>query len=333
MRLLLAIATCVSLAAQGAGSVSTIISVVRTALEHGQTDAQLARVLHRVKPAEALDMRTVEELENLGAGPRTLTELEHIREISAGLPAPIDPSPFPTPAPPSEIEQQRTIETARASAITYEKSLPDFICTEVVRRYNDSIGKQVDTLELKVSFFGQKESYQLLTINKKRTSRTYDSIGGTITQGEFGSLLNEVFALRSETEFRWDHWTNIRRRPTLAFYFRVRAGRSRYRMQAGTRFSHYEAVVGQHGFVYIDAETHQTVRVFAEAESIPSDFPVRSAMTKLDYGFVDIGERRFLLPLHAETQMQAEDNTRNDVQFLDYKKFSSDATITFEPGK
>ena len=75
--------------AQAAGTVNDIVNLVRAALDHKQSDAQIARALHRVKPVESLDLHTVEELENLGAGARTLSELEHLRETSASLPATI----------------------------------------------------------------------------------------------------------------------------------------------------------------------------------------------------------------------------------------------------
>jgi hypothetical protein len=89
-------------------------------------------------------------------------------------------------------------------------------------------------------------------------------------------------------------------------------------------------VAGQHGLVYVDGDTSQTVRIVSEADGIPRDFPVLSAATDLDYGFVEIGGRPFLLPLDAGVRMTtAQRRTRNEVEFHSYKKFASDATITY----
>jgi hypothetical protein len=82
----------------------------------------------------------------------------------------------------------------------------------------------------------------------------------------------------------------------------------------------------------VDRDTARTIRIVAEADNIPSDFPVESAVTTLDYDFSDIGGRQFLLPLRADVRMRTPGlETRNEVEFNSYKKFTSDATITFDP--
>jgi len=82
----------------------------------------------------------------------------------------------------------------------------------------------------------------------------------------------------------------------------------------------------------VDAETSQTVRIASQAEGIPPDFPVLSSSTTLDYGFAEVGGRRFLLPLRAEARMStAQMRSRNEVEFHSYKKFAAEATITYDP--
>jgi hypothetical protein len=55
------------------------------------------------------------------------------------------------------------LETARVIALNYSQTLPDFVCTEVVRRYAAwSRGwRLTDTLVLKLDFAARKESYTL----------------------------------------------------------------------------------------------------------------------------------------------------------------------------
>ena len=68
-----------------------------------------------------------------------------------------------------------------------------------------------------------------------------------------------------------------------------------------------------------------------EAQDIPSSFPLREASTVLDYDFVKIGDRTYLLPLRAEVRMRSEHYlTRNDVEFRQYRKYSADSSITFD---
>jgi len=323
---ILAISACA--AAETGASVNDVISLVRAALQRGQKDSQLAKVLHRIKLMESLDQHTIEELESEGTGPKAIAELQRLRKVSATLPTAAT-AIQPQAAPPPD-ERKRIVEMARESALNYTRSLPDFICTEVVRRYDDTRSRLLDTLTLKLSYFEQKEKYQLLAINGRATVLPYESVGGAITQGEFGSLLAEVFDRRSATEFQWDHWTTLRQRPAQVYSFRVPAARSNYRIVVGGRGRRDETVAGQHGLVYVDGETSQTVRIVSDADGIPLDFPVLSASTTLDYDFVEIGGRRFLLPLHADARMRtAQMQTRNDVEFHSYKKFASDATITY----
>jgi hypothetical protein len=305
---------------------------VRTAIQAKQTDNQLSKYLHKLKLTESLDEHTIEELQSEGAGPKTVSELKRLRETSQTLPKPAIPPVFESPEPPSTAEQNRIVEAAREIALGYTKSLPDFIATEVVRRYSDEHGWQLkDTLTMKLTYFEQGEDYKVLNINGRPTILPYEEVGGTITQGEFGSLLREVFERRSAAELHWDHWTNLRGKRTHVFTFRVRAANSRYTMVAGNRYERHTIIAGQHGFVYVDRDTNQIVRIASEADTIPDDFPVRASATILDYDFTDVGGRPYLLPLHAEVRMgTAAVQTRNEVDFQSYKKFGAESSISFE---
>ena len=315
--------------AQTGTPVAEVVSLVRSAIEDGQPDAQIAKSLHRIKLAESLDAGAIRQLQSEGAGARALAELERLRRSSSALPAAPAAAYQPPPAPSPE-EQKRILEAARESALSYTRSLPDFICTEVVRRFEEPRSRLLDTLTLKLSYFEQKEKYQLLTVNGRPTLLSYESVGGVITEGEFGSLLSEVFSPGSEAEFRWARWTALRQRPAQVYAFRVSAAHSHYRILRGGPGGTDEAVAGQHGFVYLDHDTSRTVRVVAEADSLPRDFPVRSVRTILDYDFVEIGGRQFLLPLRAGARMTTvQTQTRNEVVFHSYKKFAADATITY----
>jgi hypothetical protein len=102
-------------------------------------------------------------------------------------------------------------------------------------------------------------------------------------------------------------------------------------MSFGTNDGYFQHVtMGQHGYVYVDRETNAVVRIASEAESLPRDFPVKRAGSVLDYGFIEVGGHPYLLPLRSVTRLDALPlQHRNEVQFLNYRKFSSDATVTF----
>jgi hypothetical protein len=315
-------------------SVAKLISLVRISLDKNQTDTQIAKALHKMHLAEQLSEQVVEELVSLGVGPKTEAELERLRDISGEAPKP-DPTPvFSHDAPPSADVQRAIIAEARESSLNYAQMLPDFICLELVRRFENRRGTWdlKDTLEVKLNYFGQKEKYELQTRNGRQVAGSMRDVGGTLSEGEFGSLLRSIFVPDSATRFRWDHWTTLRGRPAHVFQFRILPAQSQYRVdyRAGTG-PMLSTVAGQHGFVYVDGETNRVVRIFSDADSMPRDFPVRSASTLLDYGFLKVGGREFLLPVRADVRIGSDLLlTRNLVEFQSYRKFASDATVTFQ---
>src|SRR6185437_3973392 len=99
------------------------------------------------------------------------------------------------------------------------------------------------------------------------TGLSYEQMGGAITEGEFGSMLAAVFALKSRTNREWDHWKTLRGRPTHVFTFFIAAANSDYQITSGTSARNEEHVkTAQRGYVYIDAETSRVVRITAAAE-------------------------------------------------------------------
>ena len=318
-------------------TVSGLITTVRTALQHKQSDSHLAGELRKLSLDERLDWRIIEELESEGAGPKAVTALEMLMEESEGLPVP-RALPFPVIPKPMAREQSYALEEAARNSLNYAASLPDFICTESVRRYEDMKLKEKqnwelkDTLSLKLSYFEHVEDYKLVAVNGKSTYRSYLEVGGAVSQGEFGSLLLSIFRGAPRDRFVWDHWTTLRRRPTHVFAFRIKIEDSTYNVQFASSWQQpISTRSGQHGFVYVDRETNRVVRIYAEADGIPADFPVTNVTMLVDYDFVDVGGHPFLLPLRALVRMGTNRiQTRNEVAFTGYRKFTSDTNITFD---
>ena len=328
------LAFAVSVWAQSGVRAADVVATVRTGLDAGHSDANIAKTLHKLKPAERLDDFVVEELESAGAGPKTESELERLAELSREMPEPSPAPVFQHPSPPGISDQERILSAARRIALNYSQSLPDFICDETVRRFESPRGvwELKDTLEVKLSYFDQKEEYQLLSRNGHLSTLSYREVGGAVTEGEFGSTLLAIFAPETQTKFAWAHWTTLRKRPAHVFTFRIDVAHSTYRMEFGHRPGQAEnrVVTGQHGTVYVDAETDQVVRIVADSDSIPPDFPVRTATTLLDYGFVGVGEHQYLLPLRAEVRMATDNlHIRNLVEFHGYRRFAGESRITF----
>src|ERR1035438_6368975 len=256
-------------------TVGGLIATVRTALLKKQSDSHLAGELRKFSLDEQLDWRTIEELESEGAGPKAVSALEMLMEESQGLPVPAA-LPFPAREKPAKEEQSRLLEEAGRNSLNYASSLPDFLCTESVRRLEDMKLKEKqnwelkDTLTLKLSYFEHSEEYKLVAINGKSTYRSYEEVGGAVSQGEFGSLLLSIFQGAPRDRFVWDHWTTLRRRPTYVYAFKIKIEDSTYNVQYASSWQQpIMTRSGQHGFVYVDRETGRVVRVYAEARGKP----------------------------------------------------------------
>src|SRR6266436_4268136 len=155
--------------AQAALTVNQLASFVQSSIQLKHPDKQVATYLLKLKLSQRLDARTIEELQGLGIGPATMEALRKMVEMTAGLPAPppkvekVPPKPID---PPSIAEQKAILERVREYALNYSKSLPNFICTEVTRRYYDDTGQEswvnYDTLTTRLTYFEQKEKYELI---------------------------------------------------------------------------------------------------------------------------------------------------------------------------
>jgi hypothetical protein len=235
---------------------------------------------------------------------------------------------------PSEEEQARLLEQVREASLNYTRSLPDFICTQVVKRYQDA-GRDrwmpTDTLTVKLSYFDQKEDYKLLTINDKPTNLDYMKSGGAFSKGEFGTILNVIFDPKSAGEFHWKNWTTLRKRRAAVYAYRVDRAHSSYVVSVQYEENHtVEEIVGFHGEFVVDRETNRLLHLTTEAE-LPLNFAMRQSSTSLDYDFADVGGREYLLPLKAEVEMRSTRlHTRNSVSFHGYQKFHTEATISFD---
>ncbi len=233
---------------------------------------------------------------------------------------------------PTSATQTQLLHQAAARALAYTHDLPDFICTETVRRSDNvrSLGwKLKDVLALQVGITERREYYKLLTYNGRPTKLTYRQVGGALTEGEFGSLLAEIFRPGAAT-FRWSKSLQLSGRTVQVFQYRVPQEKATYHLEYGYRSGQpVSTIVGHKGLVWLDEESARVMRVEQAAE-IPRNFPLKVSKTILEFSWVEIAGQRWLLPRHASSTMgNTEILTNNEVEFSNYRKFAADSTVTF----
>jgi hypothetical protein len=317
-------------------SAGSLMATVRDAIRARRPDRDIAGVVRAAQLTERLDDRALEELQSEGAGSETMEELDRQREVSRLLPKPRQPLTwFDAPPAPTTPEQSEILEKARGWALQYTGSLPNFICIESVRRYVDSKGLTLweprDVLTLAVAFSEKGEQYKVLTINDRPTRKTFNDVGGYKSGGEFGSLLRQIFGPESAAQFQWERWSNLRGRPAHVFSYRIEQARSKYHMKLKVFLKSYEMTSGMRGLVYVDRETNRVMRYAAEAESIPENWPILRTPSVVDYDFADIGGQPYLLPRRVDSRVVTRrQQSRNVLEFTNYRKFSGESSVTFE---
>jgi hypothetical protein len=317
-------------------TVDQLTAFIRSSAQLKQPDKQVAEYLKHVKLVYKLDDRTIEELQGLGAGPKTVAALRDLRDSSAGLPVPpapvVTPKPEPIPGP-NSIEQKKIVDEVRTYALNYSKQLPDFICLQVTRRYIDykrDYWRLADTVTARLSYFGQKEDYKVVLVNNQAitTDMSIEQLGGTTSAGEFGSMMRDIFLPESEARFEWERWATLRGKRMYVFSYDVQQPRSRYHIMVEKTL---DIVPAYRGLIYVDHDNNMVSRITMEPYDIPLTFPVQAVKTILDYDLQKIGSNDYMLPLKAVVSSRtARYNTKNDVEFRMYRKFGTETTIKFD---
>src|SRR6202023_1801497 len=72
----------------------------------------------------------------------------------------------PAEAPPDSIEQKKVLADAAEFVLHHEINLPNFICTQVTRRFEDATGRDtwrpIDIIVERLTYFDHKEDYRVV---------------------------------------------------------------------------------------------------------------------------------------------------------------------------
>jgi hypothetical protein len=327
------------LAAAGAEvrmTVEQLKSFIQSSRRLGHSDKQVADYLKNVKITQRLEPGVVEELQAGGAGSRTVEALQKLAAETKSMPAPPPPKPKPVAAPippPDALEQGKVLDHASEYARDYIKRLPNFICTQVTRRYIDPSGlefwRSQDVIVSKLSFFEQKEDYKVVLVNSQPVNTSMHRVGGTTTTGEFGTLLKDLFDSATGASFDWERWGTLRGKRAYVFSYRVPQERSKYTI---TYERTHTTTPGYTGLIYVDRDTMAIMRVTQDILETPPGFPITMVRNVLDYDYIDIAGEKFVLPLKASTvSRMAKTMFKNDTEFRMYNRFGTESTITFAP--
>lgn len=243
--------------------------------------------------------------------------------------------PSSSVAHPSPQAFEAMISAVSKFALTYSKSLPNFVCLEATKRSVDNSGqgewKTRDSFAELLRYVDNQETRTLLELNGERVSGNNASPDSAlpISVGQFGGLLNKVFEPASKTSFDWQGESELGTETVHVLRYTV----SPEYATMGLRDSNRLVNVGFHGLIYVDPATSGIRRITLEADDIPRDFSIRSTSMMVDYDYVTIGTHEYLLPMRAALALRRGGlkTELNEIEFRNYRRFGSQTRILTAP--
>jgi hypothetical protein len=86
------------------------------------------------------------------------------------------------------------------------------------------------------------------------------------------------------------------------------------------------------GNVWIDKESNRVLRIEQRTISLPGSFPLEKAESILEYGWVQIDGKSYLMPVRSDNLACTREGgvcSRNEIVFQNYRKFSAESNIKF----
>jgi hypothetical protein len=214
-------------------------------------------------------------------------------------------------------------------AFQFSQKLPNFRCRESMSRFTQRGREQKTPLDLvsaEIIYEDGRESYRDVKIDNRPANKPLEDIDGSWSTGEFASMLVELFHPDTRAQFQAGGVSTISGFSARTYDFQVEKENSHWMLHAGSQ----SLAAAYKGSVWLDPNSARTLRIEMQARNLPSDFPMATVESAVDYSYVMIGETSFLLPVHAET-LGCERSTsycsHNIIDFRNYHEFKSETKI------
>jgi len=253
---------------------------------------------------------------------------------TAGAPRPVyrngDEDTTPTMAP---RRGDDLIRRAADAAMNFTETLPAYVCTEVMARYQSETAhvswQPLDVVSTNVVYENGKEDYRNVQIDGRPVNKKIEEIGGSWSTGEFGTLLIDLFSPATAAEFRPKGESRSSGIVAKLYDFSVRRENSHWEIHMGSQG--YQPAY--QGSVWIDPQTARVLRIEMQALGFPSDFPTDHVESATDYQYTRLGDaKQYLLPVHSESlscQRGSNYCSRNAIDFRNYHKYTGESSITY----
>ncbi|MFN0169533.1 MAG: hypothetical protein ACKV22_24185 [Bryobacteraceae bacterium] len=287
-------------------------------------------VLRRGKPAPRKPAAVRSRPEPTNA---PVTAASRLPDRAPELPPSAAPQPLPEVALEAPTPPDPVIVKAKAEIDRFTATLPSYICKEQIARFVNTTHtidwRPLDLVGMDLVYENGREHYRNVTVNGKPVNKKLQELSGAWSTGEFATVLVDLFSPSTAADFRRRSESRMAGRAALPYDFTVEQEHSHWHIQVAS-----ESVTPAYkGTIWLDKETKRVLRVEMQASRMPVEFSLDKVESATDFEFVRIGERQFLLPVHAESLMCQRGTNRcskNIIDFRNYHKYSGEANITFD---
>jgi hypothetical protein len=225
------------------------------------------------------------------------------------------------------------IDDARDAAAEFSATLPNFLVQQVTTRYSSSSTPadwhSMDVVTAEVSCVNGKEDYRNIKVNGRTPSGPVENTGSWST-GEFVLTLNDVLSPATAAFFVKRGNDRVAGRPVVVYDMSVEHPNSHWEIVDQSQHHYKPAYKGS---LWIDRETRRVMRIEQQTVSMPRNFAYDHAESVIEYGFVSIDGKSYLLPVKSENLACLADSgncVKNVIEFRNYRKFNADSKITFD---
>ncbi len=241
------------------------------------------------------------------------------------------PAPTPTATKPLGSDEE-IIQEARLAAAQFTESLPDFLAKQVTSRYFSQTWparwQKLDEVTADVAHVDGKEEYRNIRVNGAPVNQPPERSGSWST-GEFSTTMEDILSYPTNAKFKRRGDDRIAGRASVVFDLTVAQANSHWTLVSpdGRRYN-----AAYEGSIWIDKETRRVLRIEMQTVNMPQDFPLLKAESNLTYAFSKIEGKSYLLPEGSDNLACWRGSgscTKNTIEFKDYRKFSTESTVTF----
>jgi hypothetical protein len=230
------------------------------------------------------------------------------------------------------------IRKATDAALDFTESLPNYVCTEQIARYQSEGGARpnwqpIDLISAEVLYENHQETYRNLMRNGRKLDKKMQELDGSWSTGEFGTVLIDLFSPATAANFRYAKDSRSAGVMAKVYTFDVDHQHSHWNISVGGQ----SYLPPYKGSVWIDPATSRVLRIEMQAYGFPAEFPDDHVESATDYEYTRLGDaKQYLLPVHSENlacQRGTSMCSRNAIDFRNYHKYTGESTITFGKDK